>query len=93
LTEILRLDSARITWREVEDEAIAIDLDSAQYLSINSSGVGLLERLAIGTTYQEMADHLHEKFGIDPETALRDVQAFVASLQELGLLVSDAEAE
>ena len=27
----------------VEDEAIAIDLESAQYLSINGSGVGLLD--------------------------------------------------
>ncbi len=87
--ETLRLDNARITWRMVEDEAIAIDLESAQYLSINSSGVGLLERLANGTTYQEMIDHLQEQFGLDPETASRDTGAFVASLRELGLIVSD----
>jgi hypothetical protein len=89
LTEILRLDNARITWREIEDEAIAIDLDSAQYLSINKSGVGLLERLTAGTTYQEMADHLQREFGIEPDTALRDAMAFVASLRDLRLLDSD----
>jgi Coenzyme PQQ synthesis protein D (PqqD) len=87
--ESLRLDNARVTWRVVEDEAIAIDLESAQYLSINGSGVGLLERLANGTTYQEMSDHLQEKFGLDPETASNDTRAFVASLKELGLIVSD----
>jgi hypothetical protein len=93
MPETLRLDSARITWREVDDEAIAIDLDSAQYLSINKSGVGLLERLTAGTTYEEMADHLKEEFGIDQDTAMRDVRAFATSLRELGLLDPDGEAE
>lgn len=87
----LQLDNARVTWRIVEDEAIAIDLESAQYLSINSSGVGLLERLANGTTFQEMIDHLQEQFGVDRETATRDTEAFVASLRELGLLTSDVQ--
>ena len=87
----LQLNNARLTWRIVEDEAIAIDLESAQYLSINSSGVALLERLANGTTFQEMVDHLQEQFGIDLETATRDTVAFLASLRELGLLASDVQ--
>jgi hypothetical protein len=88
MIEALQLDNARVTWRVVEEEAIAIDLESAQYLSINSSGVGLLERLAKGTTLQEMVDHLQEAFGIDPETAANDAAAFVDSLRELGLLAA-----
>ena len=86
MTETLQLENSRVTWRVVEDEAIAIDLESAQYLSINSSGVGLLERLANGTTYEEMSEHLQTEFGIDQETADRDARAFVASLRELGLV-------
>jgi Coenzyme PQQ synthesis protein D (PqqD) len=88
MTETLQLDNSKVTWRVVEDEAIAIDLESAQYLSINSSGVGLLERLANGTTYEELSEHLQAEFGIDRETAERDAKAFVASLRELGLVAS-----
>ncbi len=90
VSETLQLDNSRVTWRVVEDEAIAIDLESAQYLSINSSGVGLLERLANGTTYEEMSEHLQAEFGIDRETADRDARAFVASLRELGLVASES---
>jgi Coenzyme PQQ synthesis protein D (PqqD) len=90
VNETLQLDNSRVTWRVVDDEAIAIDLESAQYLSINSSGVGLLERLANGTTYEEMSEHLQAEFGIDRETADSDARAFVASLQELGLIASES---
>ena len=93
MTETLRLDNAHVTWRVVEDEAIAIDLETAQYLSINSSGVGLLERLANGTTLQELVDHLQEEFGLDPETASNDALAFVTSLKELGLIVPEAQSD
>jgi hypothetical protein len=92
VTQTLQLDNARVTWRVVEDEAIAIDLETAQYLSINSSGVGLLERLANGTTYAEMSAHLQEQFGLDEETATRDATAFVTALRELGLLAADVPA-
>jgi sensor domain CHASE-containing protein len=82
----LKIRSDDLSWRQVEDEVIVVDLRSNEYLSINQSGTALWEMLVDGTTSETMAARLASDFGLDHDRARTDVEAFVAMLAERGLL-------
>jgi Coenzyme PQQ synthesis protein D (PqqD) len=82
----LRLREADLSWRQVGDEVIVLDLRSNAYLSINRSGVTLWEMLVDGSTTATMADRLVSEFGLEEEQARADVDAFVTMLTERDLL-------
>src|SRR5436190_23865580 len=86
----LRLRSRALEWRVVEGEVIAIDGDTSQYLGLNGSGALLWQRLADGTTRSGLVELLLASFSIEPAQAQADVDAFLASLEENGLLEHDA---
>lgn len=86
LSEHLRLRPDVVAWREVDGEVIALGLESSTYFGTNSSGSLLWKRLAEGTTRAELVDALMATFGIEPERAQADVDAFVADLRTRGLL-------
>jgi hypothetical protein len=65
---------------------IALGLDSSTYLGTNSSGTLLWKRLAEGTTRRELVDDLVATFGIEPERARADVEAFLGELRSRDLL-------
>jgi hypothetical protein len=84
----LRLREEDLTWREIDGEIVAIDVAKSAYLSSNPAGSLLWTMLASGATREELAARLVETFGIDRERAETDVDAFLASLDERGLLAS-----
>ena len=86
MSEQLRLRPESVAWREVDGEVIALGLDSSTYLGTNSSGTVLWKRLAEGTTHGELVDDLVSTFGIEPERATADVDAFLAELRSRYLL-------
>lgn len=81
-----------LTWREIEGEVVVLDLESSNYLSLNATGSMLWRMLDPGATREDLATRLTECFGVDPDTAARDVEAFVATCREQNLLAeTDAE--
>lgn len=68
------------------DELVALDLRRSLYLSTNSSGRALWDRLAEGATIAQLADTLQERYGIDATVAAEDAVAFVRELGEHDLL-------
>jgi hypothetical protein len=85
----LRLRADDLSWREIDDEVIAVDVETSTYLGTNQAGALLWERLANGgATPQQLADVLVEAYGIDAERARVDVEAFVADLATRRLLAS-----
>jgi hypothetical protein len=84
----LRLREQDLTWREIDGEIVAIDVAKSAYLSSNPAGSLLWTMLASGATREELAARLVETFGIERERAEADVDAFLASLDERGLLAS-----
>ena len=82
----LKLRDADLSWSQVGDEVIVLDLRSNAYLSINQTGTSLWEMLVDGSTPATMAEHLVSEFGVEPERARADVEAFVAMLAERDLL-------
>jgi hypothetical protein len=87
--EDLRLRTDDLSWREIDDEVIAVDVGTSTYLGTNKTGALLWRRLgAGGATRSELVGLLVETYGIDADRARADVDAFVDDLAALGLLAS-----
>jgi hypothetical protein len=84
--ETLRLKTQEVAWREIGDELVVLHMGTATYLTINGSGRTLWNRLADGANRQELIEALIATYEIDDERARRDVDTFLASLAENGLL-------
>lgn len=84
--EVLRLRRRGLEWLAADAEIVALDLAASDYLATNPSGALLWDALSEGATRKELVSKLVEAFGIDPEAARADVDAFVAQLSEKGLL-------
>ena len=83
-----KLRSDALHWRQIEDEVVAVDMQTAAYLGANPAGALLWEALADGATKDELAGLLVERFAIDESQAGADVDAFLAQLDEAGLLAA-----
>jgi hypothetical protein len=84
----LQLRREALDWREVDGEILALESRGSVYLSANRSGAFLWQALAEGTTRAALVSGLAEQYRIDAELAQRDVDRFLAELDEHGLLVS-----
>ena len=84
----VRLRELELDWREIDDEVVALDGKGAVYLAVKGSGAVLWRLLAGSTTREGLVDALVETYGIDGKRAAADVDEFLATLHEQGLLSS-----
>ena len=82
----MRLRTESVEWREIEGEVVVLDLRSSTYLKVGGSGAELWPVLAEGATAEDLAARLVDAYGIEPDQARRDVDAFVDQVREQGLL-------
>ena len=82
----LKLRDTDLHWREIDGEIIALEARGSTYVAANGAGTLLWRSLAAGTTPEQLAEQLVRAYGIDPERAAADADAFVAQLREQGLL-------
>jgi hypothetical protein len=82
----LRLQKQQLEWREVDGEVIALERKQSAYLAANQSGTVLWRALADGTSEVEMVRLLMSQYDIDADTARVDVDGFVSTLDQMGLL-------
>ncbi|HET7483304.1 MAG TPA: PqqD family protein [Actinomycetota bacterium] len=83
---MLKLRDEDLEFREIEGEVVALDVRTSRYIGINRTGASLWELLRSGTDEDAMVARLVDAFGASEEDARRDVTAFVAGLEERGLL-------
>jgi hypothetical protein len=73
------------------DELILIDGHTGAMCACNASAALLLDRLREGATRDELAGLLSERYGLDTDTAKRDVRDFLDRLSALaGIEILDA---
>jgi Coenzyme PQQ synthesis protein D (PqqD) len=84
----LRLRTEDLSWREIDDEVIAVDVETSTYLAANKAGTLLWRRLGTGATRHELAELLVETYGIEHELARADVEVFLGDLASRGLLAA-----
>jgi hypothetical protein len=83
---ILRLAPDAVVWREVGDEVVVYGAERSEYLATNATATLLWPLLAHGATLTALAGVLSERWGVSPEQARGDVEAFVTELRTQGLL-------
>lgn len=82
----MQLRTEALSWHATGGEVVILDLQGSVYLKLNGSAKVLWERLAEGSTEDELRRSLIERFGIDAEQADADVTSFVADLRGRQLL-------
>lgn len=84
----LRLRTDGLNWRQIDDEVVVLDGNTANYLAINGSGARLWPALVQGATLQELAEILVDVYKLDGPRAMTDARQFVAALDEQGLMAA-----
>lgn len=69
-----------------EDEVVVVHLGTCTYYSASGSGADAWTWIQEGRPLAEVAAALAERYGIDPERALTDVERFAERLLEEGLV-------
>jgi hypothetical protein len=86
MSERVRVRADAVEWREVEGEIVALDLRSSLYLAVNPSGATLWPALVDGASRDELVQRLCAEWGVGPESARADVDAFLSELARHDLL-------
>ena len=79
--------ASNVTWRQVDKDAVILDLDTSNYFSLNEVGVLVWERLGDGATIAEVCEEVCKLYDVPPKDALRDIEKLVAALSAKKLLV------
>lgn len=87
----LRLDDSRVSWRRVDEDIVAIDLQTSEYITVNASGRVLWLSLAAGTDEDSLVAALQAEARqgnvvLDETAARRDVREFLAAMRARGLI-------
>jgi hypothetical protein len=82
----LQLRNTDLTWHVAGEEVVVLDLEGSVYLKLNGSGRFLWERLTEPCDADTLVDALVAEYGIEPDLATSDVEAFLIDLRKRGLL-------
>jgi hypothetical protein len=80
--------SPDVIFRELEGEAVLLDLASGRYFGLNAVGTRIWMLLESGSTVGDAAAALAAEFEADADQIARDVDDLVAELSARGLLVA-----
>lgn len=83
----MRLRENDLMVREIDGETVVLDLAGSTYFSSNQTGTFLLRLLSDEQDRDALVNALAREFDIDLALATADTDAFVATLNERGLLV------
>jgi hypothetical protein len=83
---VIRLNARSVTWRRVNGEVVGLAFEDSEYFTTNETATELWPSLAEGTTEDNLAARIVDRYGIDMVTASTDVRAFLGTLADRGLL-------
>ncbi|WP_246204038.1 lasso peptide biosynthesis PqqD family chaperone [Streptomyces tailanensis] len=73
---------------DVEDGMVLLDERKGRYFKLNPSGALILRALLDGSSPDEVARVLVERYEVSEERAAADVDALTAQLADIGLVVA-----
>jgi hypothetical protein len=76
----------KVLVRELDREAVVLDVASGRYFVLNETGLRLLDLLDGERTVEQVEAALADEFEVDRETLARDVRAIVEALVSEGLV-------
>lgn len=82
-----RLRADRVSWRRVDDEIVALDLQTSEYLALNPTARLLWEALVEGSHLDGLVALVRRRYPDAPVEQVRaDVQALIDELGARGLV-------
>lgn len=78
----------RVAAREVDSDLVLLDLEEGSFFVSRGTGPRIWELLAGGSSVDEIAQLVAERYGLEVSEAKRDVEAFVQELLEKRFLES-----
>lgn len=79
--------ASHVTWRQVEKDAVILDLNTSVYFSLNEVGVLVWERLGKGASVEEIRDEVCRVYDVPAKTAQKDIEDLISQLKKKDLLV------
>jgi hypothetical protein len=83
----VQIDSANVSWREVDGSVVALNLRSSTYVATNQTGTLIWQAMVDGCSFDDLVGLLCSTFGVSRLQAEADVSAFLHSLSSNALLV------
>ena len=74
--------------RELEGEAVLLDLDTGRYFGLNATGARIWALLDGERDLEQLLDELLQEHVVSRERLLQDVRELIAGLRAQGLLVA-----
>ena len=84
----VKLCDAAVSWRDVDGEIVALDIESGAYLTLNGSGRLLWLALVEPSSIEALSELLMSTYGIEADRARSDALAFVDDLTGRNLIES-----
>lgn len=75
-----------VTWRDVDEEMIVLHLPTGKYYTFNNTGHLVWQQLAAGKDSSDITLQIMDKYEVDEETAVRDLNTFIKGLIEHNLI-------
>jgi hypothetical protein len=82
--------SADVIFRELEAEAVLLDLATGHYFGVNAVGTRVWLLLETGATVEQVIDGIAEEFDADRTEIARDVMELVTELASRRLVVAES---
>jgi hypothetical protein len=80
---------AQLVEREIEQEAVLLDLKSGVYYSLNEVGTEIWRLLGAGATESELAAAVAAQYDVNPDTAARDIGDLLKDMAAEGLIIKE----
>jgi hypothetical protein len=81
--------ASSVTHERLDDEVIAINLETGAYYALDDTAADCWTLLVGGVATDDIVATLCERYAVDADTARRDLDAFTAELEGDGLLLPD----
>ena len=78
-----------VIFRDLEGEAVLLDLASGRYFGLNQVGTRIWMLLAAGSTRAAIFEILAAEYDADPDQIARDAEALLAELAARGLVIAE----
>lgn len=85
-----KIDSKNISWERVDDEVIAIQLETGRYYNLLSTSAEIWSLLAEGTTIESLSRTFSKLFPGN-ESILIEIESFIQECTKAKLLLIDQE--
>ena len=81
-----------VVFRELEGEAVLLNLDSGVYYGLDAVGTRVWTLVAEHGTERGVCDQMEREYDVSPDVLARDVGRLLGELRAKGLLVAVAPA-